>query len=181
MLNLLSGGNFRAADGDVLANGTLNFILSHDEQETSTPAQVVGGLPQVIQLDSTGNVVAGQSLEANDAMAPSGSYYQVMAYDSTGKRAWKCQQFVTITSSPSPFNLSAIVPTNPPGTGLSSEGGITLQTNGGNNSNQSLENLVAGSGKAHTNVSGAPTITATGGGGGGGGVLQTLENGVPDQ
>ena len=165
-LNLLSGGNFRDCEGNPLADGTLEFELSHDEQETATPSQVVGGLKRTIYLDNTGNVASGQSVEANDAMNPSGSYYIVMAYRSDGTRAWKAPQYISVTTSPSPFNLSAVVPSNPPAQSSSSEGsGILLQTNGVTNSDQALLNLQEGTNVTISNSAGTTTINASGGGG----------------
>jgi hypothetical protein len=165
----LSGGAFTDCEGNVLANGFLIFELSHDEVETSTTpnGQVVGGLKKKVFLDNNGNVVANTGIWANDVMNPSGSFYIVKAYTNSGIPAWKYPQYWTIPSAPNPYNLSAAVPSNPPTSGL---GGtpvdfILLQTNGSNNSDQTLLNLAAGSNISLVNVAGTTTITAAGGGG----------------
>jgi hypothetical protein len=72
---------------------------------------------------------------------------------------------ITISGAglPSAYTWSAVTLPSPGGGGS----GILLQTNGVTNSNQGLENLVAGANITLTNVGGATTITSTGGGGGG--------------
>lgn len=184
MINDLVGGNFRDLEGEPLANGYLTFELSHDEQESATPSQVVGGLINTISLDNTGNVAAGQGVEANDTMNPSGSYYIVRAFRSDGTRAWRAAQFVTIPSSPSPYNLSAIVPSNPPPQSAINAGGtsILLQTNGVNNLDQTKLNLFSSDGSVTLTADDTGDVDLQSSGGGGGlGALQALENGVPDQ
>jgi hypothetical protein len=165
----LSGGAFTDCEGNVLANGFLTFELSHDEVETSTTpnGQVVAGLKKKVFLDNSGNVVTNTGIWSNDVMNPAGSFYIVKAYTNSGVLAWKYPQYWTIPSAPNPYNLSAAAPLNPPTSGL---GGtpvdfILLQTNGTNNSDQTLLDLTAGANVTLTNVAGVTTITAAGGGG----------------
>jgi hypothetical protein len=164
-LQSICGGNFTDEEGSPLASGFLDCLLSHDEQNTSGPSQVVAGLRKKIFLDNNGNAVTGSQLFANDAMNPTGSYYEVMAYKNDGTRAWKYPQYVIVTTSLSCFSLSAIIPTNPPaGESNLGEGGLLLQTNGVNNSDQNLLNIQQGSNITITNVAGTTTINAAGGG-----------------
>ena len=152
-LTTLTGGGFTDAASNVLANGYLLFYLSHDEQETQGPSQVVAGLPVQINLDNNGNVVVGSQIYANDQMSPSGSYYTVFAYTNDGRKAWAYPQYITVTSSSPPFNLSGIFPTNPPGSGGSGSSGPLFETNGTSNANQAFLNLESGTGITVTNTS----------------------------
>jgi hypothetical protein len=162
----LTGGGFTDFEGSPLNLGYLIMQLSHDEQYTVGPNQVVAGLKLKILLDANGNIPVSPATKAfaNDAMLPSGSFYIVQAYKADGTQAWADQQFWTILSSPSTIDVGTIVPTNPPG-GLVGGGTSTLllETNGTNNSNQSLLNIAQGTGITITNVSGTTTITNTGG------------------
>jgi hypothetical protein len=164
-LQTLENGNFQDMTGQPLNSGYLEAELSHDEQETSTSpnGQVVGGLRRRIYLDNNGNVVKGSQLWATDTLSPASSYYIVNAFRSDGTRAWKAPQYWQIPSSPSPFDVGTLVPTNPPGGGLGAFSSITLQTNGVNNSNQTLENLAAGTNVTLSNSAGTTTINASGG------------------
>jgi hypothetical protein len=159
----VSGGSFQNISGNPLANGWLEFELSHDVQDTTLSAQVVGGITLKILLDNNGNAAADQTIETTDTMNPT-AYYTVMAYNSDGTRSWKAPQYVSVPSSPSPFNLGTIIPSNPPAQSSFSGQGILLQTNGVNNSDQSLLNLQEGSGVTLSNSDGTTTISASGGG-----------------
>lgn len=162
----LIGGNFQNGDGVSLSGGKLLFTLSHDEQYTVGSTQVVAGQKFTTTLDSTGNIPANPAFRvwANDAMLPSGSFYTVRLFDSSGAEVWAAPQFWTLASSPNPLNVGTIVPSNPPGAGTS--GGLTLllQTNSVNNGDQSLLNLKNGTGVtiADDGVGGV-TINAGGG------------------
>jgi len=162
-LTTLTGGGFTDAASNVLANGYLLFYLSHDEQETQGPSQVVAGLPVQINLDNNGNVVVGSQIYANDQMSPSGSYYTVFAYTNDGRKAWAYPQYITVTSSSPPFNLSGIFPTNPPGSGGSGSSGPLFETNGTSNANQAFLNLESGTGITVTNTSSGNVLISGGG------------------
>jgi hypothetical protein len=159
----LTGGGFSDAAGNVLASGFLLFYLSHDEQNTFLPSQVVSGLSVKINLDNNGNVVAGSQIYANDQLSPTGSFYTVEAYTNDGRRAWSYPQYITVTTGSGSFSLSGIFPTNPPGAGGSGSSGIVLETNGTVNGNQALLNIAAGTNITATNSGGTVTISATGG------------------
>jgi hypothetical protein len=161
--NQITGGAFQDFEGNRLAYGYITLQLSHDEQESVDPGQVVGGVPITIPLDLNGNVSGSPAIWPNDQLAPANSFYIVNAFRKDGTLAWLSPQQITITSSPSPFNLGNVTPTLPatPGTGL---GGITLQTNGVNNSNQSLLNIAAGTNVTAVNSGGTVTLSASGGG-----------------
>lgn len=163
--NQITGGAFQDFTGSVLANGYLTMQLSHDEQETFDPGNIVSGYPLRVGLDANGNIAGSIFLWPNDQLNPAGSYYIVSAFRSDGTQAWSSPQFQTVTSAPSPFNVGTWVPNNPPAGGAQ-VGTIVLQTSGLNNASQSLLNLAAGSNVSLVNSAGTTTITASGGGGG---------------
>lgn len=161
---VLINGGFTDFEGSPLDMGYLVMALSHDEQYTVGLNQVVAGLKLRIALDSNGNIPASPATKvfANDAMLPSGSFYIVRAFKADGTEAWASEQFWTILSSPSTLDVGTIVPTNPPGGGGSGSSSLLLQTNGTNNTNQSLLNIAQGTNVTITNVSGTTTINASG-------------------
>jgi len=55
-----------------------------------------------------------------------------MAYKSDGTKAWASEQFWQILSSPSPFNVGTIEPTNPPASGLNPVSPAVLLNPSGN-------------------------------------------------
>ncbi len=142
--NQITGGAFQDFEGNVLANGYLTMQLSHDEGESVDPGQVVGGLSLRVPLDPFGNIAGTVLVWPNDQLNPANSYYVVNAYRRDGTQAWLSPQFQTVTTSPSPFNVGAWVPNNPP-SGGAPVGSILLQTDGVNNQSQSVLNLTAGS------------------------------------
>jgi hypothetical protein len=136
------GGNFTDAQGTVLANGKLRFVLNQDYQ-SSSPAWVGAGIQVDIPLDDTGNVSSDPAyfLEATDGMVPSGAYYIVTAYSQSGQLAWASPQIQPILSSPDPYDLGAWIPNQTVPPASPSAGSITLQTNGINNPVQNKQNL----------------------------------------
>jgi len=163
----LENGGFTDFEGNPLNAGYLLMELSHDENYSVGPNQVVGGLKLTITLNSTGNIPVSPAtlVWSNDVLTPGGSFYIVRAFKSDGTEAWKSPQYWTLAASPNPLDVGTIVPQNPPSAGLS--GGNTtllLETGGAVNSNQSLLNLAAGTNVTIANVSGTTTISATGGG-----------------
>ncbi len=108
-------GGFQDFEGHPLANGYLIMELSHDENYQAGPYQVVAGLKQKIQLDSSGNINPTVNIWSNDVLSPQGSFYTVMAYKFDGTAAWRDEQFFIFAASPNPFNPANLVPANPPG------------------------------------------------------------------
>lgn len=161
----IEGGNFQDAEGNVLNLGYLLLELSHDENYSIGPAQIVGGLKFRVSLNSSGSIPASPAvmIYSNDVLTPGGSFYIVRAFKSDGTEAWAAPQFWTFTSTPNPIDVGTIVPTNPPGGGGSGSSTLLLETNGTVNSNQSLLNIAQGTGITITNTSGTTTITNTGG------------------
>ena len=156
------GGAFTDCAGNPLANGYLVLQLSHDESHTSGPNQVVSGLKIKIGLDSSGNIPVSPAtmIYSVDTLAPANAYFLAVGYKSDGPQAWG-PQLLAPTSSPNPLNIGSIVPLSPPGgLNLNDLETITLQTNGVNNSNQSLLNLAAGSGVTLSNSAGTTLISA---------------------
>lgn len=161
----IEGGNFQDAEGNVLNLGYLLLELSHDENYSIGPAQVVGGLKFRVSLNSSGSIPASPAvmIYSNDVLTPGGSFYIVRAFKSDGTEAWAAPQFWTFTSTPNPIDVGTIVPTNPPGGGGSGSSTLLLETNGAVNSNQSLLNIAQGTNMTITNVSGTTTFNASGG------------------
>lgn len=159
--NQITGGAFQDLEGSVLANGYLTMQLSHDEQFSFSSGgddpdgQVVGGSTRRIPLDANGNINGTVYVWPNDQLNPANSYYIVNAYRRDGVQAWLSPQYQTVTSSPSPFNVGAWVPNNPPAGGAP-VGSILLQNNGINNLSQAIENLKS--------TDGSVTITDEGSG-----------------
>jgi len=162
-LSQIEGGSFVNCEGQPLASGYLIVQLSHDSYDSSTDVQVVAGLARRIQLDNVGNIAGEVYLEANSSLSPPNSYYVVNAFTSDGRTAWRSPQYWVIPTTPDPFNVGSLVPTNPPGSGLEFGESITLQTNGTNNASQSLLNLTAGTNITLTNTGGEVEIDASGG------------------
>jgi hypothetical protein len=104
-LNQISGGKFSDAFGSPLSRGYLILTLSHDAQVGST--QVAGGIPIRVPLDSNGNVAGTVSVQANDVLTPANTFYLVQIFKSDGTLASRPNLQLTVTSSPSPFDLGA--------------------------------------------------------------------------
>jgi hypothetical protein len=160
--NQIIGGAFQDAQGNTLANGYLVLQLSHDEQESVDPGQVVSGYTLKVPLDTNGNVAGTVYVWPNDQLSPINSYYIVNAYRSDGTLAWQAPQYQTITSTTSPFNLGSWVPSNPPPSTGVPAGSLVLQVNGTNAGSQSKLNAQSGSGiTISDNGSGTWTFTNT--------------------
>jgi hypothetical protein len=117
----LKGGNFQNGSGTAAAGGSLLFQLSHDEQYTTGPSQVVAGQKFTVTLDGSGNIPISPAFKvySNDTLLPSGSFYYVRLFDSSGGEVWAAPQFWALTASPNPLDVGSIIPSNPPGAGLS--------------------------------------------------------------
>lgn len=81
--------------GNPLSNGTLHIKLSYDCSCPCDDYQVTGNDYVIIQLDSTGTIVGSPQFRPNNQLFPSGSYYVLEAYSSTGQLAVEPQK-VTI-------------------------------------------------------------------------------------
>src|SRR6267142_247271 len=156
----LTGGKFQSSSGEILDSGYLMMTLSHDEQDPSSATQIAAGIPVRIQLDNSGNVSVGQQVWSTDPLLPIGAYYIIEAFRQDGTTAWESPQFETVPDT-GIFNVSTWIPNQPVPQPPAPR--ITLQTNGINNSNQVLENLVAGTNITLSNSGGATTINAAAG------------------
>ena len=109
-VNQIIGGNFIDITGSPLANGTVTFVLSSDEQVNSD-TQLCANSTITVQLDGTGNVPNSPtaSLWPNDVITPAASFYLITAYSSSGQRVWGPIN-APILSTPSPFDLGALIP-----------------------------------------------------------------------
>jgi hypothetical protein len=157
--NQIIGGSFQDAAGNPLANGTLVFELSQDEQ-SPTPGQVGASRKIQVSLDSSGNVPSSPPVYvwANDSLNPLNSFYRVTAYSAIGQPIWGPQN-QQVPSSPSPFSLGNWVP-NSINLSATPAPSILLETNGTKNGSQALLDLHAGSGiSLADNGAGRVTIT----------------------
>jgi hypothetical protein len=111
---LLTGGQFQDASGNALSLGYLVFKLSSDSNVAvlggPTGLQIVSGSTVKIFLDTNGNIQSGQSIWTNDILSPSGSFYQVRAFNSSGLEVWTAPQYFTLLYQPS-INLGTYQPT----------------------------------------------------------------------
>ncbi len=139
-LNQITGGKFQDFEGNVLANGYLMMELSHDEQESVDPGEVIAGHDLRVPLDANGTIAGTVLVWPNDQLNPANSYYTVNAYSRSGVLAWRTPQYQTVPSSPSPFNVGNWIPSNPAPVGAP-VGSVLLRNNGINNSSQSVLNL----------------------------------------
>lgn len=113
-VNQIVGGAFQDSVGNVLVNGTLTFELSRDST-VNTDTQVCAGEVITVPLNSSGSVPSSPtySLWPNDVITQLGSsaetFYTVCAYNANGQLCWG-PAYVQIISTPSPFDLGALVP-----------------------------------------------------------------------
>jgi hypothetical protein len=166
----LIGGAFQDSEGNLLANGYLEFVLNNDENVTGV-GNIASGVAIRIQLDSVGNIASSSStpsapnqyIWANDVMLPINSYYRVTGYTQAGQPAWgpNNQQVTSGGTGGGTFDTGTWVPnavfswTPPPQP-------VSLQTNGTPNIDQAVENLIAGSHITLTaDSNGGTTIAAT--------------------
>ena len=122
-LNQLIGGAFQDIFQTPLANGYLILELRHSsvntngytyEDTSTTTQQITGGAKIKIPLDSSGNIVTSPtySVFTNDSLTPD-SYYLVSCYTSNGQLVWG-PNAERVLASPSPFDIGAWVPHQPP-------------------------------------------------------------------
>jgi hypothetical protein len=133
----LTGGAFQDAEGNVLANGYLHFLLSVDGS-VSGVGNICSGIEIVIQLDSNGNAVAGQFIWGNDVILPPNSFYKVTGFTAEGQPAWGPNNQQVVGSSP--FNLGSWIP-NQIVSWTPSTSDITLLVDGTLASSQNRQNL----------------------------------------
>ena len=152
----LVGGHFMDAEGNPLAGGYLTFLLNNDESVNDS--QIAAGVEITVPLDAFGDVVSspGVFMWGNDVLSPINSYYRVTGYTAEGQTAFgpNSQQVVgtgtfdlgswipnTVISwfpSPQPLNLevnsvpaSSQTTLNLTGSGVTDEGGGTIQISSG--------------------------------------------------
>jgi hypothetical protein len=106
--NPIIGGGFQDILGTPIANGYLLFELS-DSASVNTTTKIAAGFTVKINLDSSGNIVAGGQIWANDVMTPATTFYSVSAYSAQGQLVWgpNAQQVLT---DPFGFDLGTWTP-----------------------------------------------------------------------
>lgn len=111
----LTGGGFQDAEGNLLANGYLEFVLSQDSSVTGV-GNIAAGVTIRIQLDSVGNAASSASSPAaadqyiwgNDVLNTPNTFYKVTGFTTEGQPAWGPNNQQVYGSSP--FDLGTWVP-----------------------------------------------------------------------
>ena len=75
---------FVDSEGNPVSNGQVELRLSVDCQTTST-TQIGSGFVTDIPLDSTGTITGSYLIWQNASLTPSGSYYVINVYTSSGQ------------------------------------------------------------------------------------------------
>lgn len=146
----LTGGSFQDSLGNPLASGYLTMRLSQD-CSVSGVGTVCSGIDITVNLDTNGNVVAGQYVWSNLVMSPQNNYYKVTGFTAAGQRAFgpNNQQ----VASGSTFNLDSWTP-NTVISWFPATQSLLLEVNGVQASSQVVQNLSAGSGVTITDEGG---------------------------
>jgi hypothetical protein len=146
----LSGGGFQDSEGNVLALGYLKFRLSQDEEVNGL--QICSGVEITINLDASGNVVAGQYIWGNDVLSPINSYYTVTGYTAAGQPAWgPNNQQVVGTGT---FNLGTWVPNQVISWLPSMQSGTSVQVEGVPLSSSTIADFVNSGNVTFTDIGG---------------------------
>jgi hypothetical protein len=111
----LTGGGFQDSEGNLLADGYLEFVLSQDSSVTGV-GNICAGITITIQLDSDGNAAssasspaaADQYLWGNDVLNTPNTFYKVTGFTAEGQPAWGPNNQQVYGSSP--FDLGTWVP-----------------------------------------------------------------------
>jgi hypothetical protein len=99
-LGSIQGGAFCDAQGNLLANGSLSLQLSSPAQN-NTDGQIVPAIPNIIQLNGTGNVPNPTPLWNNDLLLPyPGTFYLANLYNSNGALVRGPEIWIIIGASP---------------------------------------------------------------------------------
>jgi hypothetical protein len=154
----LIGGNFQDLQGNVLNLGYLTMKLSSDEEVNDS--LICSGIEIKINLDSSGNCVAGQYVWGNDVLLPLNSYYKVTAYTAAGQIAWGPNNQQVMGSSS--FDVGTWIP-NQVISWSPSVQSLLLEVNGTPNVSQTLLNFVNSGTVSFTNSGGNVSATASGG------------------
>lgn len=133
---VLTGGNFQDSEGNVLANGYLEFVLSQDGA-VSGVGNICAGIAITITLDSTGNVAATQTIWGNDVILPTNTFYRVTGFTAEGQPAWGPNNQQVVGST---FDLGSWIP-NQIISWTPSTSAISLNVNGTLASSQNRQNL----------------------------------------
>jgi hypothetical protein len=112
----LTGGRFQDSQGNPLSLGYLVFKLSHDSNVavfgSPTGEQVVAGRNTKMYLNMNGSLNSGYSIWANNILAPSGSFYGVRAFNSSGLEVWSSPQIFQLTYAPT-LDIGSVQPVTP--------------------------------------------------------------------
>ena len=108
--NQVVGGAFQDTAGNVLVDGYLILQLSQDST-VNTNTMICSGYEIKIPLNSSGSVASSPAyyVWTNDLISPSTTFYTIYAYSANGQLVWG-PNYCYILSTPSPFDLGAIVP-----------------------------------------------------------------------
>jgi hypothetical protein len=113
---ILTGGKFQDSAGNPLSLGYLLFTLNHDGDATllgaPTGSQVIAGVRVKFPLDMNGSVTSNSGIWTNDVLQPTGSFYTVTAFNSSGLEVWASPQIFMFTYAPN-IDLGTQIPILP--------------------------------------------------------------------
>lgn len=158
----LIGGAFQTSTGEVLENGTLRMYLNQDEQVVGA-GNICSGVFITIQLDEHGNVSEepAQLVWGNNQMLPVNSFYKVYGYTAKQQLAFGPNNQQVIGSGGT-FDVGTWVP-NVVISWVPPLQPLELQTNGVDNTSQSLLDFVDTATVTWVNSGGQMRATASGG------------------
>lgn len=140
----LIGGAFQDSEGNLLANGYLVFRLSQDASVVGV-GSICAGREVTVALNASGSVStspAQQFIWANDQMSPANTFYRVTGYTAQGQPAWgpNNQQ---VLGNGGTFDVGTWIP-NQVFSWQPAVQAPLLETNGAQNTLQTLLNLISG-------------------------------------
>jgi hypothetical protein len=152
-------GVFQLPNGSPVANGLYQWKLCGDAIAYSVTSVCVCPVLFSGNLDSNGNMTATFLFNDVLSIAVGNTCYQLTVKALGGGQVWNENYYLTGTAA----NINTFPPggSGCGGSGMQQGQTLTLQTNGVNNSNQLLLNLVNGTNVTMTNFLGATTINAS--------------------
>lgn len=154
MINL-TGGNTQNLAGVVVPLGYITFELSQDATIIASPGQVIAGIPQRFNFDTTGNLSGACKIWSNAELLPAGTSYLVNFYTQTGART-NSNPWIWVFSQSSGASVDIGTIVQSPAGNPSYPGAVLLSPSGNQIITSGNLSLAAG------NLSVSGMITATG-------------------
>ncbi len=113
---ILTGGKFQDNAGNPLSSGYLIFTLNHDSNVSTlggpSGVQVISGVSTKFYLNANGSLVSNSGVWTNDILLPTGSYYTVRAFNSSGIEVWSSPQIYTLVYAAT-IDVGSLIPNTP--------------------------------------------------------------------